>query len=616
MTWFDFMNSRLRSLLIIFFFWTGFFAAARILFLIFNFDQSLTLPVYDWAMINGLGLRMDFSMAGYLTVLPALLLILSFFISPKIIFVIIHGFNRIVIVICSVIITADLELYLHWGFRMDTTPLLYLQPEALASSTTGRITLLFGLLTLIAAGTLITYSKLLRRKDFPESFTLSGIATLIAFTGLLFLPIRSGWGIAPLNTGFVYYHKTKSFPNHAGVNVVWNFFRSVIYHDALRYPENLANMEASEKRVKKLIMPGDSVRSVLIHAKPNVLLIILESYTAKVIETFGGREDIGKELSLFSRQGIIFDQIYSSGDRTDKGIVSILSGYPAQPRTSIVKFTSKSQSLPGWPRAMEQLGYTTSFMYGGDPRFANIESYLIMNGFSNITDEADFDYKILRNKWGVHDGELYNLLLKELDTAQGPFFKTVLTLSSHEPFDVPFKKLPSGSSDEERFLNSCRYTDSVTGIFLRNAMQKSWWKNTLVIITADHGHAYPGKRELMNKERFRIPVIWLGGAVNPELGGTRISTIGSQTDLVNTVLHQLGPYNPAFKFSRDLLSDKVSSFAVFTYNNGYGYISAQTDFIMDFEFKRYLNYTGRKDSVAEENGKAFIQVLFNDYNAR
>jgi len=339
-------------------------------------------------------------------------------------------------------------------------------------------------------------------------------------------------------------------------------------------------------------------------------------YTSKVIGALGGRKEIAPYISKASEEGVIFEQIFASGDRTDKGIISVLSGYPAQPRTSIVKFPAKSQTLPNWPREMKELGYQTSFIYGGDPKFANIESYLFMSGFNQITQEENFDSSIPRNKWGVQDGDLYKRLLEELDTAQKPFFKVALTLSSHEPFDVPFGNMPKDASAEELFLNSCRYTDQVTGSFLQSAKEKSWWDNTLIIVTADHGHAYPGKREEMNKERFSIPLIWLGGALKDEYKGKRFSKVGSQTDIVNTLLNQVSSYDSTFRFSRDLLAESTPSFAVFTYNNGYGFVSKQADFIWDFDFKRYVVRPSGADQQSEETGRFFMQVLFNDYNAR
>ncbi|MFM7328303.1 MAG: LTA synthase family protein, partial [Bacteroidota bacterium] len=421
-----------------------------------------------------------------------------------------------------------------------------------------------------------------------------------------------GFGIAPLNTGFVYYHRTQAFPNHAGINPVWNFMRSALYIDNLRYTEKLMPQHEAESIVAGMMTAPDTTLQVIAQEKPNILLIIMEGFTSKIIEPLGGEPGLAPELSRWCEQGVLFEHLYASGDRTDKGIISILSGYPAQPRSSIIKFPSKSQSLPSWPRVMERLGYHPTFVYGGDPKFANMESYLVTSGFRRITTDADFEGSIPRSKWGVHDEHLFRRLSAECDTAQGPFFKVALTLSSHEPFDVPYGNPPAGSSDETLFLNSCKYSDRELGKFLDAAKQSDWWASTLVIITADHGHAYPGKREVMDRERFRIPMLWTGGAITTKL---KIVKTGSQTDIVNTLLNQFDTYDPAFRFSKDLLAPATPGFAVYAYNNGFGYQSDRGGFIYDLDFRKYLKSAGADDHQ-EQQGKAWMQVLFNDYNSR
>src|SRR5690606_7393298 len=151
--------------------------------------------------------------------------------------------------------------------------------------------------------------------------------------------------------------------------------------------------------------------------------------------------------------------IYASGDRTDKGLIAILSGYPAQPQTSIIKFPAKTERLPQLNRFIREMGYRTSFIYGGDIDFANFRSYLNSSGFDHLTTLDDFDDELYTSKWGVHDHHMFKRALEELDTTTAPFFKVILTLSSHEPFDVPIEPLLPGNDAESLFLNSCHYTD-------------------------------------------------------------------------------------------------------------------------------------------------------------
>lgn len=589
--------------------WVLFFVVARLLFLAYQWEASATLSLADSLTIMWLGLRMDLAMAAYWLALPGLLLVGSFLVPGKWVKHLISGLFYLVLAISSLIVTADLELYHHWNFRMDTTPLFYAGSEGLGSISFGRLAFLGSIFLMLAAFAGYAYHCwVLRLWPLPPS-QKRGAWLMLGLTGALFLPMRSSVSVAPLNTGFVFFHPTNTFANHAGINVVWNFFKSVVSDNALRYPKLMAAEEA-EKGFQSMMQSTLRTERVLSNRQPNVLLIILESFTAKVVEPLGGAPNTTPNLNKLCREGILFTECYASGDRTDKGLVSILSGYPAQPKTSIIKYPNKTQSLPKLPARMNELGYTTSFVYGGDAGFANMESYLTMCGFESMTQDSDFDPALNISKWGVHDEHLFARTLAELDTATGPFFKTVLTLSSHEPFDVAFEE-PQVQGEANKFLRACRYTDKHLGAFMDAAKQKPWWKNTLVILTADHGHRLPDNARVNNPARFKIPLLWTGGAVP---NAFQFSMPCSQLDLANTLLAQLDKPSADFMFSKNLFAPH-QPFAVYSFHNGYGYVAAGYEILYDFDFK---NYQTKKLPPGQTANPAlfFMQTLFNDYNKR
>ncbi len=558
-----------------------------------------------------LGLRMDAAMTAYWMIITGLVFTASPFISNRMISLIQGSFSIFFLILCSLIVVADLELYKHWGFRINATPLMYIGAEAAGSISLAIKIALVVIFTFLFVSFLFIYQKRLA----PLLNELSAIekkwsVVWFAITLALFIPIRSSFSVAPLNTGVVYFHKTKAFPNHAGINPVWNFLRSVTRDNHSKYPENLD--KDYEKNSQKLFHDGGNTKSILAKEKPNVILIILESFTAKIIRPLGGIPDITPSLNALTKEGILFTNFYSSGDRTDKGLVSILSGYPAQPRTSIIKYPNKTQSLPFLTKAMQHLGYHTSFVYGGDIGFANMESYLTNAGFGNITNDDDFDSDLNNSKWGIADHYVFNQLLAECDTAKHPFFKVMLTLSSHEPFEVPMEPVFKGNDESSRFLNSCYYADKSLGEFIEEAKKKEWWNNTLIIITADHGHRFPNPVELKEKERFKIPMLWLGGAL--AIQDSTIQTFGGQTDISNTLLSQVGSPSADFTFSKNLLAANSPSFAFYIFNNGFGYVSPINENIYDFDLQNYLKNQG--DTTELPLGKAYMQKLFLDYNKR
>lgn len=587
----------------------------RTLFLVYNGDRTSMLTTEEIFLVFFHGLRMDISMSGYFIMFTALMLMASVFTRRNWYAVTLHVVSVTGIVLTIVVAAIDSELYGHWGFRMDITPLFYVQDaagEALGSVEAGVIVRVVALMVGMTGAALYVYRRWLasRFNDLAPIRTVH-VASWLGVTLLFIIPIRGSFTVAPMNTGFVYFHKNKSFANHAAINVVWNFLYSLNKYEQ-GYPENFHDKEKAESAISHLYADQDSTVRVFNRPKPNIILFILESFTADVIEPLGGRPGVAPHLNALCDEGMLFTNFYSSGDRTDKGLISILSGYPAQTKTSIIKSPAKSQRLPNLNHFMNALGYTTSFVYGGDPDFANFRSYLTHSNFHHMTTEEDFDDPEATGKWGVHDHLVFERAFVECDTAVAPFFKVILSLSSHEPFDVPMETAFHGADPEQQFLNSCHYTDKHLGAFMEKAKASSWWDNTVVIFVADHGHRLPGNKELKAKERFRIPLLMAGGALKKD---SVIHTFGNQTDIANTLLGQLDRVSPEFRFSQNLLSPNAQSFAMYFFNNGYGFVGPDKWVVYDHN----ANEVVVRDGVTENDldlSKAYQQVLFSDYNSK
>jgi phosphoglycerol transferase MdoB-like AlkP superfamily enzyme len=193
------------------------------------------------------------------------------------------------------------------------------------------------------------------------------------------------------------------------------------------------------------------------------------------------------------------------------------------------------------------------------------------------------------------------------------FLKVVLTLSSHEPFDVPMEPVFKGSDDMAKYKNSVYYTDKTLGSFFDWAKGTDWWKNTLIILVADHCARISSDMPNYKPNVFRIPMLWIGGALSER--DIRITKLGSQVDIPTTLLDQLGIPGP-FPFSKDLLSDQSKSFAFYTYNEGFGFLTDSSAVGFDLKSRMPMLSEGKDPESAEKKGKAFLQVLFNDYLKR
>jgi phosphoglycerol transferase MdoB-like AlkP superfamily enzyme len=292
---------------------------------------------------------------------------------------------------------------------------------------------------------------------------------------------------------------------------------------------------------------------------------------------------------------------------------AILNGYPAQPAQSIIKEPKKSQSLPSLVKILINEGYQSSFWYGGDINFANFNSFVIGSGFQSIITKDNFNPADYNSKWGVHDHVLFRTIEDSMKVVKEPFLKVILTLSSHEPFDVPMEPVFNGSDAGDKYKNSVYYSDKTLGSFLDQAKKTSWWKNTLIIMVADHAARITDTMPNYKQNMFKIPMLWVGGALSQK--GMRIEKIGGQVDIPLTLLDQLGVKSD-FPFGKDMLSEKSKSFAFYTYNEGFGFITDSSAVGFDLKSRTRVLSEGTNPEAAEKEGKALLQVLFNDYLKR
>ncbi|SKC58505.1 LTA synthase family protein [Ohtaekwangia koreensis] len=608
------MRARLKIFLLLILYWLGYMIVIRGLFLAYNYDLTAQLTTTEIFLTMLHGLRMDGSMAGYFLAVSGLLLTVSAIIPGRWIHVALTYTNLVLMIISTLVVVTDMELYRHWAFRMNNTPFFYMGSGALGSVSSDVIikVLIIFMAMIVVMGWI--YIRVIKSRTALLTLPAQkkSAFVLLAFSCFMFVPIRGSFSVAPMNTGYVYFHKTKNYANHAAINVVWNFIYSIRKSSRAGYPENFFDKEKTQKLFSSLYPSSDSTARLWNAQQPNIIFVILESFTADVIEPLGGVKDLCPNFTKLCHEGILFDNFYASGDRTDKGLISILSGYPAQPQTSIIKYPAKTQRLPHLNQYLKKLGYRSSFVYGGDVNFANFRSYLTMGSFDHITGMDDFPEDLNTSKWGVHDHYMFAQALKELDTTRAPFFKVILTLSSHEPFDVPMEPYIKGNDEESLFLNSCHYTDKSIGDFIKKCKQQPWWSNTIVVFTADHGHRHPGNKSLFTKERFRTPLLIIGGPVKKD---TVIHTMSGQTDIANTLLAQLDKPSPEFTFSKNILGNKTVPFASFFFTDGYGFVLPGKLMIYDNPGKQFIKEEGTTESDLELS-KAYEQMLYSDYNKR
>jgi len=605
-----------------FLFWLLFFFLERLTFLLWFSKKLKETVITETAKSFIVGVWMDASMTAYICVLPLLISLIIWFIPAiKISSKILRWYTISLIVIFSIICIFNFNIYREWGSKINFKALdfAFNSPnEAIASSASSPI--LASLLTLIVLITvsiwlsqkIICYQSLKKIKIFAK------IPISILLIGLNFLAIRGGWQLSPINESMAYYSNSLLL-NHATINTEWALLRDILNNKSTENPYQYYKKQEAESAVKELFnAPKTLDPQLLSNLKPNVILIIMESFTADVVESLGGEKGVAPQIEKLASNGVLFENIYSSGDRTDKGVIAVLNAFPAQPLKSIMKLNSKQIKLPSLAQNFSNNGYHCTFFYGGESEFTNMKSYLISHSFTEIIDKGSFYKKDMNSKWGAFDEAVYKRLLEYANANTQPFFFTLLTLTNHEPFELPGTPRFKGRQVENKFRSTAYYADSCLGAFIDNAKKEAWYKNTLFIVVADHGHRLPkNEYEIYNSKRFRIPLLFFGEVIKPEFKGKRISKIGSQTDIAATLFTQLNMPVSQFQWSRDLLNPANPDFAFFNWDNGFGVVNPKQSISFDNIGKTVLYKKNQGLELEDKNllryGKAYMQQVYQQF---
>jgi len=611
------MKQRFQFLFLYFSFWVVFFVAARFIFLTYHIEDTKQLTLETIFGVFANGIRMDFSMAGYLSVIPFALVAFSNFLKKSKLENYIFSYTFVVVFFITLIVVIDLQVFNTWGYRLDATPLKYLKSpvEAWASvSSSPLIQLFVSFIVLLIIASNIVYRIITKNIDnwnYIGHLPFMPLAIFCLF--FLILPIRGSLGISPMNQSTVYF-SNNNFANIAAVNAPWNFMSSIVNgtFDKVN-PYTYLPKETLTNAINSLFEESGKTQ-ILVDKKDkpvNVVVVIWESFTLKATLEKIDNQEVTPNFNKLKNEGIYFSDIYASGDRTDKGLPAILSAYPAQPTASIINTPNKSAKLPVLSKDFGKLNYATSFYYGGDLDFANLKSYLFEADFHRIVSKDDFDTKFWNSKWGAHDAFVYDRFIKDHTDLNRPFFSTILTLSSHEPFEVPIESKFIGTDEKTMFMNAMNYADVALGKFIEDSKKQSWWDNTLIVVIADHGHRIPKMNS--KTDDFAIPMLWLGGAIKNH-AGKLVQGVGSQIDLASTVLNQLNMDAKYYAWSKNILKNKSKKWAFFTFNNGFGYVEAKNKyFIFDNTGHRMIESVGIIKQREQDLGKALMQKTFQDY---
>lgn len=608
------MKKRIAYISLYFFTVLLIFILQKPLFMLYNGSIEKGFGFADYMQVMVHGASLDAATAGYLTAFPFLLVLISIWFRKFPLKKILYGYYILAAALISIFFVVDMALYTFWGFKLDASVFLYIDSpkEALASVSVGFI-----LLRVLAILLLIALNSWVLLKITPSVLTatrkrIAGTAGMLLLGGVLFIIIRGGVTESTSNIGQVYF-SNEPFLNHSAVNPDFSLLSSMGKSQDFASEFNFFDEEKRAALFDGLYptTDGDSIIQVLNTKRPNILIILMEGFGGAFVEPLGGLPDVTPHFNRLSKEGIFFTNCYANSFRTDRGTVCTFSGYLGLPTASVMKIPAKSRTLPAIAEGLSKAGYKTDFLYGGDINFTNMKSYLLSTGYQRLTANTDFSLaEQTSNAWGVNDDITFEYLYNQLRNRkeEGPWHTAFLTLSSHEPFEVPYHRL------EDKIPNAFAYTDECLGKFVDRLKQTPAWKDLLVICLPDHGFYYPREGSNAMPRFYHIPLLWLGGAVKQPM---QVDKIMNQTDLAATLLGQLGLEHTAFTFSRNVLgSDYKYPFAFYSFNNGFSFRDSTGVTVFDNNSGSILFDEPEADESRLDKGKAILQTVYDDLGNR
>ncbi|NGM74808.1 LTA synthase family protein [Sphingobacterium sp. SGL-16] len=613
-------RSHILFLLSYFLYWYVLFLFDRTAFLISNWskfeDKSDILYSYLY------GIRLDASLACYFIALPFIFYIIQLLVIKKPVSPWwLRGYTLVPTVLFALITIVNNPLYESWGEKISKRAIL------LGAGTVGGVTssidlgmLIFAAITVVLYFVIAHYTYhgiVVRAAKYRNQNWSSILVVFVTGAFVLFAFIRGGFGRATLNPSAVYFSDNTT-SNHLAVNTYWAFLKDMM-KSAKKNPYRFMSEEEAQQIINPVLpKTSDTVENVLRMDRPNVVLILLEGMVAQVFEELGGEKGITPNLDKYMREGVNFTRAYSAADRSDKGMIAVMSGFPSQGTESIIQYIPKHEKLPAIGQIYDSLKYSTSFYHGGQSQFYNFKSYMFTHGIERVVDNADFDLHEKRNSWGVYDHVVAERMLQDLDEDKKPFFSIFYTLVNHEPYNLDGGYKFGKKTKADMYRSTAYYTDTMIGNFVERAKKKGWYDDTIFVVVSDHGNIYPNEKYgLEHPKRYHIPLFIFGGALKEEWKGRKMEQVVSQLDVATTLWNFVSDKPSPFKYSFDLFTRSRLHVAFYNSNSTFGIVTNEQAVGYDVlggkvAYKEGVKIDSQKDSLIRI-AKGYYQEVFKDF---
>ncbi|MGL5892116.1 MAG: LTA synthase family protein, partial [Bacteroidia bacterium] len=360
-------------------FWLIFFAITRLVFLFWNIEETNGSSFGEIAASFWYALYVDAAMISYFMAASWLLFSVAGFWRPQLLLRINTWLNYIFIVAVSFLTIGELSIYDEWHHKLTYKALWFLGDPGEVINTASTLQLLLGLpsVALLVWGGIWFYKRAVPFVFAEKLVWWKNSLFVLLSPVLIFWCMRGGFfQVVPVQVSDAYYSRS-DFLNTVSVNSTFHLLSNWLQNLDAGEPYKLLPQQEAEQIFKEFsATAADSTTSVLTVKRPNVVLVVLEGWSADLIEPLGGYAGITPHFNEMLRNGISFDSCYASGSLSDQGMAAVFSAFPAQPKTSVITQPDKYIKLPCISKVFNNAGYSTSFMFGGQLSYGNIRAYM------------------------------------------------------------------------------------------------------------------------------------------------------------------------------------------------------------------------------------------------
>ena len=564
------MKTTFSLLIKLIIFWMVFFISQRLLFII-HYWSDLNDSLNQVLKLLFYGFKLDISLIAYFISIPFIILIFN-----TLLFKAIKWITLFLGFLSTIIYSIELVSYSEWRSKLTSKLFIHLNtPSEIFRTTSGEFMWWFLFYVIIQLVILYFLYRLLIKKvkitEKTKTPTAKVITTFILGSFCLIIMARGGFQPIPIGVTNAYYSNSQIF-NDLSVNSTWSFIDMTLNYNKSNSETFFNTLPKTESKVLVTELYDstkiDSIRLFNTNT-PDIIYITLEGWSAQMMGCLDGISGVTPHFDSLSNEGVLFTNIYATSSTSETGHSSIFSGYPTIPRISISHQLAKCRAIPSLVRSLNT--YSSAYYFGGDLEYGNIGGYLKEIGFENVYDEDNLPELSPKGYLGYHDGAMLPYFLEDLKKAKSPYVYGLFTQSTHSPYDMPEPMLEA--YPDSKYASSLHYADKAIQNFTDELKKLPNFENTLVVFISDHGKTNLMNKNTYNDDFFHIPVLFWGGALKHINKGLKIKKIGSQIDIVKTLLNQLEINTSPYIWSKDLLNPNTKEWAMFSLMNMYGVVT-------------------------------------------